>query len=154
MAKNRVKLNICGIQCTLLTDESEEYMESLGRAVSKTMESLMPNAAGLERAAITTALSFCDEAVKLRGGCDKEKESAFAEKLRLAQQELGKLREEKAALEKKLQRAEAKNTASQAQPQKAEKKIPQKEKADQLKNPLRPLDDCDQQGLVSFFEKK
>ncbi len=67
MEKRSVKLNVCGVMCSLRTDESEEYMASLEAKVSDLMSNMLKSSPmmTIELAAVTSALMFCDEGNKL-----------------------------------------------------------------------------------------
>ncbi|HBG55650.1 MAG TPA: cell division protein ZapA, partial [Ruminococcaceae bacterium] len=41
LSKNRIKLNICGCECVLCSEDSENYIRSVGDEVQKTMEDMM-----------------------------------------------------------------------------------------------------------------
>lgn len=143
MSKNRVKLNICGISCSLITEDSEEYMESLAGEVEATMKAFM-KATGLmkpELAAVTTALSFCDELKKERAA---KPDNAAEKELKRQDGELRLAKERIRELEGQLERAQAEWTGDGPKP----------EVKKQLKNPLRLGDEFEQQGFVSFFEKE
>jgi cell division protein ZapA (FtsZ GTPase activity inhibitor) len=66
MAKNRIKLNICGCECALCSDDSENYIRSIGDEVQKAIDDLMAKneRISVTLAAVITALSYCDESHK------------------------------------------------------------------------------------------
>jgi len=66
LSKNRIKLNICGCECVISSEDSEGYMRSVGEKVQKTIEAIMGRneRVSITMAAITAALSFCDDASK------------------------------------------------------------------------------------------
>ena len=66
MSKNRIKLNICGCECIISSEDSESYMRSVGDEVQKTISSIMErnDRISITLAAITAALSYCDNARK------------------------------------------------------------------------------------------
>ncbi len=72
MSKNRIKLNICGTECVISSDDSESYIRSIGEEVEKAMEDILARneRISVTLAAIITALSYCDEAHKACGGAD------------------------------------------------------------------------------------
>ena len=41
MSKNKVRIDVCGIECVLGTDDSEEYVRAVGEEVGKAMSSMM-----------------------------------------------------------------------------------------------------------------
>lgn len=108
---NKVKVNICGKEYNLQTDETQEYITALAKRVDKEINDLMklkPNF-GVQNAAVFVALTALDEAEKAGSGVenirtqiktyvnDAAKARAAKDKLSLKVKEL----EEKiAALEK------------------------------------------------------
>lgn len=72
MGKNKVKLNICGISCSLISEDTEEYVLSLGQEVEASMESLIRQnpRVSLTLAAMITALNFCDSSHKSTASAD------------------------------------------------------------------------------------
>ncbi len=72
MSKNKVKLSICGISCSLVSEDTEEYVLSLGQEVEDFMESLVRQnpRVSLTLAAIITALNFCDSSHKATASAD------------------------------------------------------------------------------------
>lgn len=66
MEKRRIRLEINGVVCGLITQESEEYMQSLAGEVGEMMQEVL-NASPFvtrEAAALTAALSYCDDSKK------------------------------------------------------------------------------------------
>lgn len=66
MDKRRVRLNINGVVCGLITGESEEYMQALADEVGHLMKQIMDASPFITReaAALTAALSICDDCHK------------------------------------------------------------------------------------------
>lgn len=66
MEKRRVRLNINGVVCGLITGESEEYMQALADEVGDLMKQIMDSSPFITReaAALTAALSICDDCHK------------------------------------------------------------------------------------------
>lgn len=66
MEKRRVRLEINGVVCGLITQESDEYMESLAEEVGEMITEIQIASPYITReaAAITAALSYCDDARK------------------------------------------------------------------------------------------
>lgn len=64
--KRRVRLEINGVVCGLITQESDEYMGSLAEEVGELMQAIQASSPYITReaAALTVALSFCDDARK------------------------------------------------------------------------------------------
>lgn len=66
LGKNKIKLNICGCDCAISSDDSENYIRSVGDEVQKTMSGIMKKneRVSVSLAAVITALSYCDDAHK------------------------------------------------------------------------------------------
>ena len=72
MGKNKIKLSICGTPCSLISEDSEEYVLSVGQEVEDAIESVLRqnDRASLTLASIITALNFCDSAHKSLDSAD------------------------------------------------------------------------------------
>ncbi len=66
MEKRRIRLEINGVVCGLITEESDEYMQSLAGEVGELMQEIQEASPYITReaAALTVALSYCDDAKK------------------------------------------------------------------------------------------
>lgn len=66
MEKKRIRLDINGVVCGLITQESEEYMQGLAQETGAMMQEIQKAAPYITReaAALTVALSYCDESKK------------------------------------------------------------------------------------------
>ncbi|MCH5191229.1 MAG: cell division protein ZapA [Oscillospiraceae bacterium] len=67
MEMNRVKLNICGVNYYINTDESVEYTEELGRKLDERMNEIMKKGGSfvtITQAAVLAALELADELSK------------------------------------------------------------------------------------------
>lgn len=66
MEKRRIRLEINGVVCGLITQESEDYMRSLADEVGELMTEIMEASPYITReaAALTAALSYCDDSKK------------------------------------------------------------------------------------------
>ncbi len=133
MEKRRVRLEINGVVCGLITQESDEYMQSLSDEVGKLIGAIQESSPYITReaAALTAALSYCDDLRK------KDKEAfALQERVDELEVEAELWQEEKAELgaappkqeaspelEERLRRLEAENTALQEQAGKAEESL-------------------------------
>lgn len=64
--KRRIRLEINGVVCGLITQESEEYMQSLANEVGELMREITEASPYITReaAALTVALSYCDDSKK------------------------------------------------------------------------------------------
>lgn len=72
MGKNKIRLNICGCECVLNSEESESYIHSVGDEVQNTIEDMIANndRISVVMAAIITALNYCDSARKAAAASD------------------------------------------------------------------------------------
>lgn len=66
MEKRRVRLEINGVVCGLITQESDVYMRSLAEEVGDVMQEILKSSPYITReaAALTVALNYCDDAKK------------------------------------------------------------------------------------------
>lgn len=72
MAKNKIKLVICGCECALCSDDSENYIRSIGDEVQKTIDGMMQHneRISVTMAAIIAALNYCDSSHKASASAD------------------------------------------------------------------------------------
>ena len=182
MEKRRVRLEINGIVCGIITEESDEYMKDVSESVGNLMRKIQKASPYITResAALTVALSYCDEMqksddrlLKMKNRMhEMEKKMLEAQRVAVAlKKENGQLWEEtsvlldrpeesvdagKEELKRRVAELEAENTLlRQRKIEGTEKSFSEKTistKPVKLKNPLRH-DDYEQQGFVSFFEK-
>lgn len=132
MDKRRVRLNINGVVCGLITGESEEYMQALADEVGALMKQIMDASPFITReaAALTAALSICDDCHKnaeLAGRLKERKEELEVEaelwqeeKVELLRsavdtQKDAQLAEKAARLSEKASRLETENTRLEEQ---------------------------------------
>ena len=118
MEKRRVRLEINGVVCGLITQESDEYMGALADEVGRLMQEIQASSPYITReaAALTVALSFCDDAHK-----NDAKAIELQERVDELEVEAEIMQEEQAAREQsakpdpavleKLQKLETENTA-------------------------------------------
>ncbi len=66
LEKRRIRLEINGVVCGLITEESEEYMQALANEVGELMREILDASPFITReaAALTAALGYCDDAKK------------------------------------------------------------------------------------------
>ncbi len=104
MEKRRIRLEINGVVCGLITQESEEYMESLAAEVGDMMKAVLDSSPFVTReaAALTAALSYCDDAKK-----NGAKAFQLQERIDELEVEAEIWQEEKAAMEQAPAPAEA-----------------------------------------------
>ena len=166
MSKNKVKLSICGISCSLVSEDTEEYVLSLGQEVEDFMESLVRQnpRVSLTLAAIITALNFCDSSHKATASADNlrsqikdylEDSSRARLEADEARREIEKMKKEIQTLRTRLAEKEQGAVASPSQ-----EKAPVQRSAPQssvqkgaFSNPLKPTVAPEQEGFMSFFEK-
>ena len=65
---NKVKINICGKEYTVVSDESREYVLQIAQVVNQKMQDLMGRNSSLNfpMAAVLTALNLADETEKIK----------------------------------------------------------------------------------------
>lgn len=71
--KNRVRLKICDMECTVSTEDQEEYVRELGKDVQRTIQGFLGQNNGrvsLAMAATIAALTYCDEYQKETANSD------------------------------------------------------------------------------------
>jgi len=178
LEKRRIRLNINGVVCGIITEESDEYMQMISDEVGSMMAKIMASSPVITResAALTVALSFCDEARQTeerlqnmkRKAVELEKRALETERQStMLKKENSQLWEETEALlnqpagdfsAKERERMTDRISALEAELLLLRGKIPNSEEtqgelaAPLLRNPLKP-DGQDLQGFVSFFQK-
>ena len=72
MSKNRIKLNICGMDCVLSSEDGEAYARDMAKKVENLIGRLMEAnpRISLSMAAVIAALNFCDAAQKASDSAD------------------------------------------------------------------------------------
>lgn len=140
MAENRIKLNICGVSCTLITEESEEYMLSLGKEAESLISALMRSSGSLSVAAVTAALSYLDELKKSGAqqnffSVSEEEVDGLKRRLRELAAENERLVQENAVLSGKNKKQNHHDNPI-------------------FTNPLRQNEDMDKEGMISFYAKE
>lgn len=169
MSKNKIKLNICGVSCALVSEDSEEYMLSVGREVETAIEAVtrQNERASLTLAAMIAALNFCDSSHKALASADNLRsqikdylEDSTRARLEAdeARREIEKMKKEIQTLRARLaekdkpyeQNASGTSAASGAPVQRS---APQTVQKGSFSNPLKPTVTPEQEGFMSFFEK-
>ena len=126
MEKRRVRLEINGVVCGLITQESDEYMKKLAGEVGELMTEIQIASPYITReaAALTAALSYCDDATK-----NGQKRQQLQDRVDELEVEAEIWQEEKADMLKngptpetrsRIQALEQENTSLQAAAQEAE----------------------------------
>jgi len=108
MNKIKVRLNICGTECTLTSEDNETYVLALGDEVEKSIQSIMArnDRVSLTLAAIITALSFCDESKKATAAADNLRSQIKARR------EIERMKQEIQTLRTRLSAGEAAQAAA------------------------------------------
>ena len=68
MDKTKVKLRICDIDCTITSDDNEEYVRTIGDEIDRAISAVLKknDRISLSMAAIITAMTYCDESAKTK----------------------------------------------------------------------------------------
>ncbi|MDF1494689.1 cell division protein ZapA [Caproiciproducens sp. CPB-2] len=169
MSKNRVKLNICGCECVISSDDSESYVRSIGDEVEKAMDDITGKneRVSITMAAVITALRYCDEAHKSANGADNlrsqikdylEDSSHARMEAEEARREIERLKREIQTLRARLSEGGEPAADKPAQEVRAQKPaVPgspvQRPQAGSYSR-VNPDITAEQEGFMSFFEKK
>lgn len=176
MEKRRVKLNINGVVCGLITSESDEYIQQLSQELERRMTQILASSPFITReaAALMVALNYCDESNKSderiyemkrrvqeieKKALEIERQSVMLKKenaqlweetaVLLQQTENAAQRDARAIYEQRIADLETENALLRQNSQ--TESLPQK--SSKLRNPLRHYED-EQGEFVSFFIKK
>jgi cell division protein ZapA (FtsZ GTPase activity inhibitor) len=70
--KNKVNITICGMEYTIIAEESDEYVKKVGQAVNHKMVELINENPKMSTnmAAVLTAVNLCDELFKAQQTAD------------------------------------------------------------------------------------
>lgn len=120
MERRRIRLNINGIICALITEESDEYMQGLAEEIGVLMRNIQRASPyiTLESAALTVALGYCDDAkkaaAKIKELSDRIEELEVVDEVRREEEEqsLAKVSRENEELKERLQELEEKNASN------------------------------------------
>lgn len=167
MSRNKIKLNICGSEIVIGSDDSENYVHSIGDEVEKAMEDIISKneRVSITMAAILTALTFCDEAHKASGGADHlrsqikdylEDSSRARMEVEESRREIERMKHEIQTLRGRL--SESGETQPGEEPRAAAKPIApipavQRPQTGSYSR-VQPDQTAEQEGFMSFFEKK
>ena len=174
MSKNRIRLDICGIECTLGSDDSESYIRSIAEEVEKAITAMQRQNEHLSTAAaaVFASLNFCDDAHKAQASADNLRTQirVYVEEASRARLEADEARREIERLNRELQTLRARWNAESEDGEEGgsepeEKPAPRRQKAQQHpaeragqrdrreEEPPTPEEDAEK-GFLSFFEKK
>lgn len=164
MAKNRIKLTICGCECALCSDDSESYIRSIGDEVQKSLDDIMSQneRISVTMASIIAALNFCDTAHKASSSSDNlrsqiknylEDSSHARMDAEESRRELERVKRENQTLRARLAAVgEPAGTAAEEQPAPAPAGTAQRQTGDFSR--VDSDAEADQESFISFFEKK
>jgi cell division protein ZapA (FtsZ GTPase activity inhibitor) len=165
LAKNRIKLNICGCECALCSEDSENYIRSVGDEVQKAMEDIMKqnDRISVTMAAIYTALNFCDNSHKSASSAENlrsqikdylEDSSHARMEAEEAHREAERLKRENQTLRTRL--AASGEPAVEPEKEEAPPAVsgPPAQRQTGDFSRVKPDAKADQENFMSFFEKK
>ena len=104
---NRVVVNICGDDYTLVAEESPSYMQRVGSYVDGKMQEVLDTAkVGRVNAAVLTAVNIADELMKVQETAEQLRGQikGYADEAAQAQSEVSELKREVFRLQQKLER--------------------------------------------------
>lgn len=104
---NRVVVNICGDEYTLVAEESPSYMQRVGAYVDGRMREVIDTAkVGRINAAVLTAVNIADELMKAQETAEQLRGQikSYADEAARAQSETSELKREVFRLQQKLER--------------------------------------------------
>lgn len=104
---NRVIVNICGDDYTLVAEESPSYMQRVGAYVDGKMREIQDSArVGRTNSAVLTAINIADELMKAQDTAEQLRGQikAYADEAAKAQSEASELKREIFRLQQKLDR--------------------------------------------------
>jgi cell division protein ZapA (FtsZ GTPase activity inhibitor) len=168
LSKNRINLNICGCECVISSEDSEGYMRSVGEEVQKTIETILDRneRISVTMAAITAALSYCDDAHKATDTAENLRRQIkdYLEDSSHARLETEESRREIERLKREIQTLRARLSAAGeeapegAAPEKAPPIAPGADvphpQTGSFSRVTPQADGPDPDGFMSFFEKK
>ena len=104
---NRVVVNICGDEYTLVAEESPSYMQRVGSYVDGKMREIMDTAkVGRVNAAVLTSVNIADELMKSQETAEQLRGQikGYADEAARAQSEVSELKREVVRLQQRLDR--------------------------------------------------
>ena len=107
MEKNKVKINICNTDYTIVSEDTPEYITSIAKKVDEEMENILKNNTrfSVTMAAVLTALKYCDELSKSVANCDNLRNQIknYLEDSSLSRFESDEIKKENGLLKKEIQ---------------------------------------------------
>ncbi len=173
MAKNRIRLSICGCELALCSEENESDIRSIGDEVQKTIDEMMEKNERLSvtMAAIIAALDYCDAAHRATAAADNlrsqikdylEDSSHARMDAEESHRELERVRRENQTLRARLAAVGGENAPAKQEAvpvpagvpaPAAEKPVPSNENPKETAK-AEEKEKAEQDSFMSFFEKK
>ena len=123
MSRNRIKLNICGVEFALTADDSESYIRAIAEEVETAVQDIVDrnDRISVTIAALLTALNYCDERHKAVDSADhlRSQIKDYLEDSARARTEADEARRESERLKKELQTLRARLSEQTEQAAKA-----------------------------------
>lgn len=170
MSKNRVKLNICGSEYVITSDDSESYVRAIGDEVEKAIEDMIEknDRISVTMAAVITALSYCDDAHKAADAADNlrsqikdylEDSSHARTEAEEAKREIERLKRELQTLRTRLSDSdEPQKEIPREEPRPGKPVVPgapvQRPQSGSYSRVVQGSPTPEPEGFMSFFEKK
>ncbi|MBE6821837.1 MAG: cell division protein ZapA [Ruminococcaceae bacterium] len=167
MSKNKIKLNICGSEFVISSEDTESYIRSVGDEVEQAIEDITSRNEhiSVSMAAMLAALNYCDEAHKAARAADNLRSQIkdYLEDSNRARTEAEESKKEIDRLKKELQALRAKLTEGSSDGKDEEKPVSPAQKPNaappvqraqtgsytRVQHEVTP----EQEGFISFFEK-
>lgn len=131
---NKIKLNICGNEFTIVTDEDISYTLTLANDVNQKMKSIQNSSnSSVAKSAIITALEFCNDSFKAKSETDN-----YKNQIKLYFQEAKKLKNDYDRLVSENQTLKDENAALKQEIAELEEKAVEQTQKEEI---LRPVKD-------------
>ena len=169
MSKNKIRLEICGVECVISSDDSEEYIRTIGAEVSRSINAMRKQneRISVTAAAVFAALNYCDDCRKAQAAADNLRSQIknYVEDASRARMEADEARREIDRLSRELHTLRARLTAEPsgdapeqppvrpARQERAAARQAAQEALSSLPTVTEPDPDAEK-GFISFMEKK
>ena len=163
MGKNRIKLNICGCECVIGSEDSENYIRSIGDEVQKAIDKIMEENGKISvtMASIIIALNYCDEWHKASASADNLR-SQIKDYLEDSSRARTESEESKREIERLKREVQTLRSRLGGEPDESGEKRPPVAPGSAVPHPqtgsysrVKTSEGSDlQEGFMSFFEKK
>ena len=168
MSRNRIRLNICGAEFALTSDDSESYIHAIAEEVEAGITEMVEKNPhiSITTAGIISALNYCDAQHKAEDAADNlrsqikdylEDSSRARLEADEARREIEKMKKEiqtlrvRLAEKEKAGKTESSDESLPSAP--VQRPAPQTVQKGSFSNPLKPTVTPEQEGFMSFFEK-